>query len=236
MTTRTPEELEEKLHYHFKNKELLITALTHSSYANESKTPTLYNERLEFLGDSVLSVVVANYLFHHSTRPEGELSRMRASLVSEDALFQFAQEIDLGSYLRLGRGEELGGGRCRPSVVSDAFEATIAALFLDGGIETARNFILPFITEGKTAEDDHKTALQEVVQKHPDDRLTYTVTGESGPAHDKRVPGYCGAERQGAGCGRRPQQKGCGTAGCQSGADQAGTAGIKRGIYALKRT
>ena len=87
MTTRTPEELEEKLHYHFKNKELLITALTHSSYANESKTPTLYNERLEFLGDSVLSVVVANYLFHHSTRPEGELSRMRASLVSEDALF-----------------------------------------------------------------------------------------------------------------------------------------------------
>ena len=176
MTTRTPEELEEKLHYHFKNKELLITALTHSSYANESKTPTLYNERLEFLGDSVLSVVVANYLFHHSTRPEGELSRMRASLVSEDALFQFAQEIDLGSYLRLGRG----------SVVSDAFEATIAALFLDGGIETARNFILPFITEGKTAEDDHKTALQEVVQKHPDDRLTYTVTGESGPAHDKR--------------------------------------------------
>ena len=103
MTTRTPEELEEKLHYHFKNKELLITALTHSSYANESKTPTLYNERLEFLGDSVLSVVVANYLFHHSTRPEGELSRMRASLVSEDALFQFAQEIDLGSYLRLGR-------------------------------------------------------------------------------------------------------------------------------------
>ena len=111
MTTRTPEELEEKLHYHFKNKELLITALTHSSYANESKTPTLYNERLEFLGDSVLSVVVANYLFHHSTRPEGELSRMRASLVSEDALFQFAQEIDLGSYLRLGRGEELGGDR-----------------------------------------------------------------------------------------------------------------------------
>ena len=86
----------------------------------------------------------------------------------------------------LSRGEELGGGRCRPSVVSDAFEATIAALFLDGGIETARNFILPFITEGKTAEDDHKTALQEVVQKHPDDRLTYTVTGESGPAHDKR--------------------------------------------------
>ena len=185
MTTRTPEELEEKLHYHFKNKELLITALTHSSYANESKTPTLYNERLEFLGDSVLSVVVANYLFHHSTRPEGELSRMRASLVSEDALFQFAQEIDLGSYLRLGRGEERCGGRTRPSVVSDAFEAVIAALYLDGGMEVARNFILPFITEGKHAEADYKTRLQEIVQQNPEERLSYVVESESGPDHDK---------------------------------------------------
>ena len=185
MTTRTPEELEEKLHYHFKNKELLITALTHSSYANESKTPTLYNERLEFLGDSVLSVVVANYLFHHSTRPEGELSRMRASLVSEDALFQFAQEIDLGEYLRLGRGEERCGGRTRPSVVSDAFEAVIAALYLDGGMEVARKFILPFITEGKHAEADYKTRLQEIVQQNPEERLSYVVESESGPDHDK---------------------------------------------------
>lgn len=186
MTTRTPEELEEKLHYHFKNRDLLITALTHSSYANEAKAPTKYNERLEFLGDSVLSLVVANYLFRHSTRPEGELSRMRASLVSEEALFQFAKEIDLGAYLRLGRGEELGGGRERPSVVSDAFEAVIAALYLDGGMEAARSFILPFITEGKTAEEDYKTRLQEVVQKKPEDKLSYAVTGESGPAHDKR--------------------------------------------------
>ena len=186
MTTRTPEELEEKLHYHFKNRDLLITALTHSSYANEAKAPTKYNERLEFLGDSVLSLVVANYLFRHSTRPEGELSRMRASLVSEEALFQFAKEIDLGAYLRLGRGEELGGGRERPSVVSDAFEAVIAALYLDGGMEAARSFILPFITEGKTAEEDYKTRLQEVIQQNPEDKLSYAVTGESGPAHDKR--------------------------------------------------
>ena len=186
MTTRTPEELEEKLHYHFKNRDLLITALTHSSYANEAKAPTKYNERLEFLGDSVLSLVVANYLFRHSTRPEGELSRMRASLVSEEALFQFAKEIDLGAYLRLGRGEELGGGRERPSVVSDAFEAVIAALYLDGGMEVARSFILPFITEGKTAEEDYKTKLQEVIQQNPEDKLSYAVTGESGPAHDKR--------------------------------------------------
>ena len=180
-------QLETIIGYKFKNPELLEIALTHTSYANESRTPVKHNERLEFLGDSVLQIVSADYLFHaYADRPEGDLTRIRASLVSESALFQFAQEIDLGSYLRLGRGEELGGGRCRPSVVSDAFEATIAALFLDGGIEAARNFILPFITEGKTAEDDHKTALQEVVQKHPDDRLTYTVTGESGPAHDKR--------------------------------------------------
>ena len=185
MTTRTPEELEEKLHYHFKNKELLITALTHSSYANESKTPTLYNERLEFLGDSVLSVVVADYLFHQSGRPEGELTRMRASLVSEDALFQFAQEIHLGEYLRLGHGEDLGGGRNRPSVVSDAFEAVIAALYLDGGMEVARNFILPFITEGKHAEADYKTRLQEIVQQNPEERLSYVVESESGPDHDK---------------------------------------------------
>lgn len=186
MTTRTPEELEEKLHYHFKNRDLLITALTHSSYANEAKAPTKYNERLEFLGDSVLSLVVANYLFRHSTRPEGELSRMRASLVSEEALFQFAKEIDLGAYLRLGRGEELGGGRERPSVVSDAFEAVIAALYLDGGMEAARSFILPFITEGKTAEEDYKTRLQEVVQQDPSAVLKYEVTDESGPDHNKQ--------------------------------------------------
>ena len=160
-----PEELQEVLHYTFKNPALLRIALTHTSYANESKVATTHNERLEFLGDSVLSVVVADYLFHQSGRPEGELTRMRASLVSEDALFQFAQEIQLGEYLRLGHGEDLGGGRSRPSVVSDAFEAVIAALYLDGGMEAARNFILPFITEGKTAEDDYKARLQEVVQQ-----------------------------------------------------------------------
>ena len=119
-------------------------------------------------------------------RPEGELTRMRASLVSEDALFQFAQEIHLGEYLRLGHGEDLGGGRNRPSVVSDAFEAVIAALYLDGGMETARNFILPFITEGKTAEDDYKTRLQEVVQQDPSAVLKYEVTGETGPDHNKQ--------------------------------------------------
>ena len=181
-----PEELQQVLHYTFKNPALLRIALTHTSFANESKVPTTHNERLEFLGDSVLSVVVADHLFHQSKRPEGELSRMRASLVSEEALFQFAEEIHLGEYLRLGHGEELGGGRTRPSVVSDAFEAVIAALYLDGGFEVARNFIMPFITEGKTAEEDYKTRLQEVVQQSPDAALRYEVVGETGPDHDKK--------------------------------------------------
>ena len=138
MPTRKPEELQQVLHYQFRNPALLRIALTHTSYANESKVPTTHNERLEFLGDSVLSVVAADYLFHQSDRPEGELTRMRASLVSEEALFQYAGEIRLGDYLRLGRGEELGGGRNRPSVVSDAFEAVIAALYLDGGLSSGR--------------------------------------------------------------------------------------------------
>ena len=130
--------------------------------------------------------VSADYLFHaYADRPEGDLTRIRASLVSEGALFQFAQEIHLGEYLRLGRGEERCGGRTRPSVVSDAFEAVIAALYLDGGMEVARNFILPFITEGKHAEADYKTRLQEIVQQNPEERLSYVVESESGPDHDK---------------------------------------------------
>ena len=179
--------LESIIGYTFKNPELLETALTHTSYANESRAPVKHNERLEFLGDSVLQIVSADYLFHaYADRPEGDLTRIRASLVSEGALFQFAQEIHLGEYLRLGRGEERCGGRTRPSVVSDAFEAVIAALYLDGGMEVARNFILPFITEGKTAEEDYKTRLQEVVQQDPSAVLKYEVTGETGPDHNKQ--------------------------------------------------
>ncbi len=201
---RKPEELQQVLHYQFKNPALLRIALTHTSYANESKVPATHNERLEFLGDSVLSVVAADYLFHQSDRPEGELTRMRASLVSEDALFQFASEIELGEYLRLGHGEELGGGRTRPSVVSDAFEAVIAALYLDGGLEAARRFILPFLSEGKTAEEDYKTRLQEVVQQDPGAKLTYVVEAETGPDHAKQftVGVFCNGRRLAGGVGR----------------------------------
>ena len=167
-------QLETIIGYKFKNPELLEIALTHTSYANESRTPVKHNERLEFLGDSVLQIVSADYLFHaYADRPEGDLTRIRASLVSESALFQFAQEIDLGEYLRLGRGEERCGGRTR------------AALYLDGGMEVARKFILPFITEGKHAEADYKTRLQEIVQQNPEERLSYVVESESGPDHDK---------------------------------------------------
>ena len=182
------EALERVLGHTFQDKALLETALTHTSFANEARHGTKHNERLEFLGDSVLSIVVAEYLFTHSSLPEGDLTRMRASLVCEAALFTFAQKIGLGRWLRLGHGEEMGGGRTRPSVVSDAFEAVIAALYLDGGIDAARAFILPFVTSALTkqsAEEDYKTKLQEVVQQNPSERLCYVVASQTGPDHDK---------------------------------------------------
>lgn len=182
------EALERVLGHTFQDKALLETALTHTSFANEARHGTKHNERLEFLGDSVLSIVVAEYLFTHSSLPEGDLTRMRASLVCEAALFTFAQKIGLGRWLRLGHGEEMGGGRTRPSVVSDAFEAVIAALYLDGDIDAARAFILPFVTSALTkqsAEEDYKTKLQEVVQQNPSERLRYVVASQTGPDHDK---------------------------------------------------
>ena len=182
-----PEDLQQVLHYTFKNPALLRIALTHTSFANESKVPTTHNERLEFLGDSVLSVVVADHLFHQSKRPEGELSRMRASLVSEEALFQFAEEIQLGEYLRLGHGEELGGGRTRPSVVSDAFEAVIAALYLDGGFDEAVRIIALILKDELRPEvlKDHldaKSRLQEMMQREGT-MPVYEFVSVEGPPH-----------------------------------------------------
>ena len=183
--------LEKIIGYTFKDPGLLLTALTHTSYANESRTPVAHNERLEFLGDSVLQIVSADYLFHaYADRPEGDLTRIRSSLVSEGALFQFAQEIHLGDYLRLGKGEERCGGRERPSVVSDAFEALIAAVYLDSGMERTREFLMPFVmksleNEEKPAFKDYKTLLQEIVQKNPEEQLCYELVEERGPDHDK---------------------------------------------------
>ena len=179
--------LEEKLGYRFKNRALLENALQHSSYANEHRGAGMRsNERLEFLGDAVLGVVTADYLYKkHPDLPEGDLTRIRAALVCEESLHEVAQGLDLGRHLKLGRGEEQGGGRERPSILADATESVFAAVYLDGGMEVARNFILPFITEGKHAEADYKTRLQEIVQQNPEERLSYVVEQESGPDHDK---------------------------------------------------
>lgn len=185
------EEFESKIKYVFKNKELLIEALSHSSYANEKKKHRQSNERLEFLGDSVLSIVVSQYLFEHFTHlPEGELTKIRASLVCEKSLFEFAKIIDLGEYILLGKGEENTGGRERTSILADAFEAVNAAVFLDGGLEAARKHILRFIPEDVTSRkavsfSDYKTILQEIVQKNPEEKIEYKLVGQSGPDHNK---------------------------------------------------
>lgn len=185
-------ELMDVIGYRFTEDELLKTALTHSSYANEVKKGTPYNERLEFLGDSVLSIVVSDYLFvHYKHLPEGELTKLRASLVCERTLCEFARSIELGKYMRFGRGEDASGGRERPSILSDAFEAVIAAIYLDGGIESARDFVLRFIKkqlEGKRASPfkDYKTALQEIIQQNKEETVSYCLVEESGPDHDKR--------------------------------------------------
>ena len=182
--------LEERIGYQFKNKKYLRRALTHSSYSNESREKPESNERMEFLGDAVLSLVVSNYIFHRFHLDEGDLTKIRASMVCEKSLFRFAQEVGLGEELYLGRGEEQMGGRTRPSIVSDAFEALIAAIFLDGGLEPAGRFVLRFVREEletgeRSAFVDYKTMLQEIVQKNPEERVNYVLVEENGPDHDK---------------------------------------------------
>jgi ribonuclease-3 len=188
---KNSEEFEDIIGYRFKNKELLRQALSHSSYANEKKRPNGSNERLEFLGDSVLSIVVSDYLYKNLNVAEGDLTKMRASLVCEKSLFVFAQKIRLGEFILLGKGEENTGGRERPSIVSDAFEAVIAAIYLDGGMEAAAKHILRFMPEDikrtkKPVLSDFKTLLQEVVQKNPEEKVEYVLIGEEGPDHNKR--------------------------------------------------
>lgn len=184
-------ELYKTIGYSFKNTDLVTTALTHSSYANEVRNGTKYNERLEFLGDSVLSIVVSDYIYLHCPElPEGKLTTLRASLVCEKSLYVYAKQINLGKYMRLSRGEKRSGGDDRPSILSDAFEALIAAIYLDGGIEPAREFILRFvIPDIKGAKPkkfkDYKTTLQEIIQKNPEERLSYVLVKETGPDHDK---------------------------------------------------
>lgn len=177
---------EKNIGYTFKNKDLLKTALTHSSFANENKFVIPYNERLEFLGDAVLQLVVSEKLFkEHPDMPEGKMSRRRAALVCEEALAGYSRQIKLGDFLLLGKGEENNGGRQRPSILADAFEAVTGAIFLDGDINTAKKFILRFIDEAHASLSDYKTRLQEIIQQNPGERLSYEVVDEKGPDHDK---------------------------------------------------
>ena len=184
-------DLENAIGYRFKNITLLQNALAHSSYANERWHDSLKsNERLEFLGDSILGMVVAEYLYRNfPDRPEGDLTRMRADMVCERSLALIAERIDLGCHLLLGNGEETGGGRKRDSILADAVESIIAACFLDGGMEPARKFIDTFVLTDvpvrKLRNADYKTALQELVQQKKNQVLSYALVEESGPDHDK---------------------------------------------------
>ena len=185
------QQLQETIHYQFRNPAFLEVALTHSSYANEVKHQIKYNERQEFLGDAVLSIIVSDYLFNNYTVPEGELTKLRAAVVCEKALCSYSKELGLGNYLLLGKGERLTGGAERPSILADAFEAVIAAMFLDGGLEPVRGFVLRFVekeanNQRKRHFKDYKTTLQEIVQQNPEEKLEYVLTGESGPDHSKQ--------------------------------------------------
>ena len=183
--------LEEKLGYTFRDRRLLEAALYHSSYANEHRGSGIQsNERLEFLGDSVLGMVTADYLYRkHPHLPEGDLTRIRAALVCEESLHEVAQSLELGSYLKLGRGEESGGGRRRPSILADATESVFAAVYLDGGVEEARRIIHRVLLDREREEvveerrRDFKTELQELVQRTPGHVITYHLVQESGPDH-----------------------------------------------------
>lgn len=187
------QELEKKLNYTFRDPALLSEALNHSSYANEHRTENMRsNERLEFLGDSVLGFVTAEYLYAlHPDAPEGDLTRIRAALVCEQSLHEVAQKLELGKYLKLGKGEEAGGGRQRVSILADATEAIFAAVYLDGGIAQASALIHRVLLDVEREEvveerrRDYKTALQERVQRQADQVLTYHMIGETGPDHAK---------------------------------------------------
>lgn len=202
-------ELQDRTGYRFKDEGLLKQAITHSSFANEQKINKLNNyERLEFLGDAVLELVSSDFLFKENPQmPEGQLTRLRASMVCEPALAYCARDIDLGEYILLGRGEEATGGRKRDSITSDVMEAVIGAIFLDGGMEEAKKFIYRFVLsdlENKILFMDSKTLLQEEIQKDNEAQLCYELVGENGPDHDKefKVKAYLNGKEIGTGTGK----------------------------------
>lgn len=203
------QDLQEKIGYQFQEEMLLKQALTHSSFANEQKINKLKNyERLEFLGDAVLELISSEFLYNENVdMPEGQLTRLRASMVCEPALAYCARDINLNSYILLGKGEEATGGRTRDSIISDVMEAVIGAIFLDGGIENAKKFIYRFVLsdlENKILFLDSKTLLQEEIQKKNTAQLRYELVGETGPDHDKQfqVEAYLNNQLIGCGVGR----------------------------------
>lgn len=203
------EELQNKIGYQFHKTDLLKQALTHSSFSNEQKINKLKNyERLEFLGDAVLELVSSDFLFNENpTLPEGELTKLRASMVCEPALAYCAKDINLGKYILLGKGEEATGGRNRDSITADVMEAVIGAIYMDGGIEPAKKHILRFVLsdlENKKLFYDSKTILQEMVQKESAEPLLYELISEKGPDHDKvfHVAAKVGKQIVGEGSGR----------------------------------
>lgn len=202
-------EFQEKIGYQFQQEGLLRQALTHSSYANEHRMKKLSdNERLEFLGDAVLEIVTSDFLYHeHTDVPEGELTRVRASIVCEQTLAFCTRALNLGDYLFLGKGEDQTGGRKRKSILSDAFEAIIGAIYLDGGFANAKEFIHRFVlnnVEHMQLFYDSKTILQEIVQANFKEVISYHLIGEEGPDHNKtfRVAVHIGEEEYGVGEGR----------------------------------
>ncbi len=205
---------EELLQYKFSNKDLLENALTHSSYANETHSANGSNERLEFLGDSVLSIIVSEYLYKNfKNLPEGELTKLRASLVCEKTLCMFSKQINVGNYLFLGKGEANNHGAERASILADAFEAILAAIYIDGGMEAAKKHVMRFIIPELENREfdlftDYKTSLQEVIQRNPEERLAYVLIDETGPDHDKRftVEVHLNSNVIGTGVGKSKKQ------------------------------
>lgn len=207
--------LEKKLGYEFSDRELLVKALTHSSYANENRRSCSgSNERLEFLGDSILGFVVADYLYRgNPDMPEGQMTRIRAELVCEDGLAGAAEKLDLGMYLRLGKGEQQNGGRGRKTIIADATESVIAAVYLDGGLEAAKDLIyrlilIPSENGARYSKRDYKTDLQEFVQQKGGNILKYDLLSESGPDHDKvfNIGVYLNGEYVASGTGKSKKE------------------------------
>ncbi|MEF2244595.1 MULTISPECIES: ribonuclease III [unclassified Paenibacillus] len=215
MKNNSFDELQRSLQLNFKQPKLLKQAFTHTSYVNEQRGVVQHNERLEFLGDAVLQLLVSEYLYTtYPKRPEGELTRMRASIVCEASLAYFAEKLELGEHILLGRGEEQLGGRQRPALLADLFESLLGALYLDAGLEEVRRFLERYMFPNIESNDfglvmkDAKSKLQERAQHHGLGAIEYKITEEKGPAHDREfvVEVYLGEEKYGTGTGRTKKE------------------------------